>query len=487
MGVLSGRQPEKVFYYFEQICGIPHGSGNVKKISDYLVDFANKRNLKVRQDEKYNVIIWKEGSAGYEQSAPVILQGHMDMVAVKDADITKDMETEGLDLALDGDMLYAKGTSLGGDDGIAVAYALAVLDDDTLAHPPIEAVFTTDEEIGLLGADYIDLSDLKGRILLNMDSEDEGIFTVSCAGGATADVKIPYEKEVKDSVSRMILRADGLKGGHSGAEIGKGTLNANILLGRLLYGLSKQTDLRIIHVAGGEKDNAIPVWCEAEVAVPGDFAAQGLQLLSEHFEMIKKEYQTVETDMQLSAGVTETGSAEVMTAASTGRVITALMNMPNGIQRMSPEMKDMVQTSLSLGILRTDEEAVVLTFSVRSSVESEKRHLIDRLECLAEALGGQIALAGDYPGWEYRPESKIRDVMVKAYESLYGVSPVVEGIHAGLECGLFAAKIPDLDAISFGPQMYDIHTTREKLSLGSTARTWELLKKTLEMLKLNIS
>lgn len=492
MGVLTDKYPEKYFYYFEQICGIPHGSGNVKKISDFLVDFAKERDLEYRQDEKYNVIIWKKGSPGYEDSRPVIIQGHMDMVAVKDDGVEKDMETEGLDLAIHGDMLYARGTSLGGDDGIAVAYALALLDDDSLAHPPLEIVITTDEEVGMLGADYLDTSDLSGRLFLNIDSEDEGIFTVSCAGGATVTCFIPCERE-KVSGPELLLRINGLTGGHSGAEIRKGTLNAGIAMGRLLYSLSKQLDFRIVSISGGEKDNAIPVWSEAVLALHGAdkdpaqplSCSKDIALAKEIFEEIRNEYQSVEPDMKLSAGITaeDLQGREALTETATRSVITALMNYPNGIQRMNPEMKDMVQTSLSLGVLRSSEDDVRMTFCVRSSSETEKEYLIDKLESLTTALGGHTEVAGSYPGWEYRSESEVRDAMIEAYRFLYGEDPVVEGIHAGLECGLFAAKMSGLDAISFGPQMHDIHTTRERLEIESTRRTWELLVKTLEMFK----
>lgn len=482
MRVLAGYQPEKVFKYFEEICAIPHGSGNVKEISDYLVTFAKERGLQYRQDEKYNVIIRKGGSKGYEDSVPVILQGHMDMVAVKDPGVDKDMEKDGLDLALEGDMIYARGTSLGGDDGIAVAYMLAVLDGESLAHPPVEAVFTTDEEVGMLGAAYLDCSDLKGRTLLNIDSEDEGVFTVSCAGGATIKCIFPVQRE-KKKLCRLTFEIDGLKGGHSGADIDKGTLNANLALGRILYGLAKETGLGIIDISGGEKDNAIPVWCRADLAISKEDVRETADRAREIFDTIKEEYKTVEPGIKLSLSVKEPELVELLRPVCAEKVTTALMNMPCGIQRMNPDMKDMVQTSLNLGVVRTEKDAVTMTFCVRSSSETEKRHLIDRILCLCGALGGSMEVAGDYPGWEYQPRSRVRDVMVETFQELYGQTPVVEGIHAGLECGLFSAKLPRLDAISFGPQINDIHTSRERLSMESVKRTWELLLKTLKKLQ----
>lgn len=482
MGVLDGKKPEKVFQFFEEIAGIPHGSGNVERISNYLVEFAKERNLKYRQDEKLNVIIWKEGTAGYEESEAVILQGHIDMVAVKTADCEKDMEKEGLDLQVEGDVLSAKGTSLGGDDGIAVAYALAVLDSKDIAHPPIEAVFTVDEEIGLLGATYLDVSDLKGKTLLNMDSEDEGVFTVSCAGGATVECVLPFRTE-PISAQIIEIKMDGFAGGHSGVEINKGRANANCAMGRVLLNVFQNVGMRIMAVNGGEKDNAIAKISEAAIAVNPEAVEKAKEIIENIFTEIKEEYESTDPNAKIQMNVTEEGLSEALSGPATLAVIISLVNMPNGIQRMNPEMPDMVQTSLNLGIVRTNEDAVTLSYAVRSSKESEKYFLIEKLRSLTEIFGGEAKVSGAYPGWEYKADSKLRDIAVKAYETLYGEEPVVEGIHAGLECGLFADKIDGLDAISFGPDMGDVHTTDEILSISSTERTWELLLKILEMLK----
>lgn len=482
MGVLSELEPGKVFYYFEEICQIPHGSGNVKKISDYLVEFAKVHGLKYRQDEKYNVIIWKDGSKGYENSEPVILQGHIDMVAVKVNGCMKDMENEGLDLVLDEDFISAKGTSLGGDDGIAVAYSLAILDDDTIAHPPIEAIFTVDEEIGMLGADFIDVSDLKGRIFMNMDSEDEGVFTVSCAGGATVTCKFPYKKEPLNA-SVIEIRMDGFAGGHSGVEIDKGRENANCAMGRVLLNIFQNMGMRLVTVNGGEKDNAIAKFSEAAIAVLPEMVDQAKQMINDTFQEIKEEYKVTDPDAKITVNVMESSLIESFSDATTLATIIALVNMPNGIQRMNPEIEGMVQTSLNLGILRTETDAVKLSYAVRSSIESEKKFLIEKLRSLTEIFGGTVEVSGVYPGWEYRADSRLREVMVEAYKDLYGEEPVVDGIHAGLECGIFASKLEGLDAVSFGPQMQNIHTTNEVLSVSSTKRTWELLLKTLEALK----
>ncbi|MCR5737701.1 MAG: aminoacyl-histidine dipeptidase [Eubacterium sp.] len=482
MSVLNQYEPKKVFQFFEEICSIPHGSNNVKKISDYLVNFAKERNLKVRQDEAYNVIIWKDGSTGYETSAPVILQGHMDMVAVKDADCVKDMEKDGLDLEINGEFLSAKGTSLGGDDGIAVAYALAVLDDDTLAHPPIEAVFTTNEEIGMLGATALDTSDLKGKLMMNIDSEEEGVFTVSCAGGATVKCKLPYKKELI-SASIIELRMDGFTGGHSGIEIDKDRSNANQVMGRVLLNVFQQVGMRLIVIGGGTKDNVIANFTEAAIAVNTEAIDATKKIIEDTFAEVKAEHQISDPDMKLQLNVMDENMFESFSGAATLATVVSLANMPGGVQRMNPEITGMVQTSLNLGILKTEAEFVELTFSVRSSVESEKKFLIEKLRSLTEIFGGTVDVEGDYPGWQYQADSKLRDVMIQAYQDIYGEEPIVEGVHAGLECGIFAAKIPGLDAVSFGPMMNNIHTTQEELNIPSVERTWKLILKTLEMLK----
>ena len=480
MSVLGELQPNKVFQYFEEICAIPHGSRNLQQISDYLVDFAKAHGLKYRQDEDLNVIIWKDGSKGYEDSDPVILQGHMDMVAVKESDCDKDMEKEGLDLEIDGDYILAKGTSLGGDDGIAVAYTLAVLDDEEMAHPPIEAIFTVNEEIGMLGAATIDVSDLKGRLFMNMDSEDEGVFTVSCAGGASVICKIPYETETVNA-SVIEIKMDGFTGGHSGVEIIKGRMNANCAMARVLLSLFNEVEMQLVSVNGGEKDNAIAKFSEASVAVLPEEVEEAKQIIENTFAQIKEEYKVIDPGARLTVNVKETADVETFTEDTTFAVVTAMVHMPNGVQRMNPEIEGLVQTSLNMGILITKDSEVQMTFAVRSSSETEKQYLIAQLTSLSETLGGEIEIVGPYPGWEYKADSRLREVMVEAYKDLYnGEEPVVEGIHAGLECGILSTKIPNLDCVSIGPNIYEIHTTEEHMSISSVQRMWNYLVKIIK-------
>ena len=466
MAVLEGLRPTQALHYFEEICAIPHGSRHTKAISDYLVRFAQAHGLACVQDESNNVIIRKPASKGYEAHPTVILQGHMDMVCEKDADCDIDMRKDGLRLRHDGKYIYAEGTTLGGDDGIAVAYALAVLASDELRHPPLEAVFTVDEEIGMLGASALDMRLLKGRILLNCDSEDEGILTVSCAGGATSELTLPIAREAAaGEVWRMSVRK--LTGGHSGVEINKGRVNANKLMGALL---SRLPEFHLVRADGGAKDNAIPRSCEALlVSDAEDFAAR--------FEEAKKRCMEELPAAEPHAVITcePVQAAQALTPACTAAVLGLLRELPNGVQKMSADIEGLVQTSLNLGILKTTEEAVTMTFSVRSSVGAEKAALTARLAALAEKYGASYSQMGEYPAWEYRKDSRLRGIMVKTFEELYGKEPVVDVIHAGLECGIFSDRLKGLDAVSFGPQMHDIHTSRERLELASVARTWDYL------------
>ena len=519
MAVLSQLEPAGVFRFFEEICSIPHGSGNVERISDYLKKFAKDRGLFCIQDELKNIIIKKNGSAGYEDKEPVIIQGHMDMVAVKKPDSDIDMKKDGLRLAVDGDFLFAEGTSLGGDDGIAVAYALALLDNDSLEHPPLEVIITVDEETGMDGAIGIDLDCIKGRRMLNLDSEEEGIFLVSCAGGSKVSLGMDVCREEEEtSACRYTILVDGLIGGHSGTEINKGRMNSNLLMARILDELKKLFgDLCLVTMEGGLADNAIPRRTEAVIELPSVEAVD----LEKYFAVISKELH-VELDsrepkMMLSlekclsktnlsyegcTPVQDTLSAEAkdlhscsaknnspvdtedflpaVSEEETGRIIRYLLALPNGVIEMSADIPGLVETSLNVGIVRLDENGMETVISVRSNIESAKRMLIHRLEAVAALAGADISVNGDYPGWSYRKDSPLRDKMIQVYKGMYGVEPKVEALHAGLECGILASKLEGLDCVSFGPNIHDIHTTEERLEIGSTKRCWEYI---LELLK----
>ena len=476
MQVLEHLEPKKVFALFEEMCAIPHGSRNTKAISDWCVAFARQRGLEYHQDESNNVVIIKPAAPGYENAQPILLQGHLDMVCEKASGCGKDMDREGLDLAIDGDYVYAKDTTLGGDDGIAVAMAMAVLDEKDLPAPRIEAVFTTDEEIGLLGATALDVSPLQGRKMINLDSEAEGIFTVSCAGGNTTTCILPVSR-APFTGSVLTVTVGGLTGGHSGAEIHKGRANANMLMGRVLRTLGKNTQLRIQRVDGGLKDNAIPVESRATVTVSDPQAVR--QLTAELEAMLRNEYRTTDPGLFVKAEETAEAAAP-MDQASTEKVICMLQCLPNGIEAMSTDIPGLVQTSLNMGILVTGDDTVQASYSVRSSVDSQKQMLKERLACLMEQLGGRVEYAGEYTGWEYQEHSPLRDLMVEVFRDQYGKEPKIEAIHAGLECGIFAGKMPGLDCVSLGPDLLEIHTPREKMSISSVQRLWKFL---LEVLK----
>ena len=481
MGILSGLKPENVYYYFEEICKIPHGSGNTKMISDYIVSIAKKKNLKYVQDENNNCIIYKDGSKGYEDSATVILQGHMDMVCEKEDGCDIDFENEGLRLKLEDGIISADGTTLGGDDGIAVAYMLAILDSDEYVHPPLECVFTVDEEIGMLGAASIDMSAIKGRTMINLDSEEEGYLLVSCAGGETSTVHLPYTV-IDEEADTFRITVTGLEGGHSGAEIDKGRANANMLLGRVLNNIRKSDNSpRIVSVNGGLKDNAIPRSSQAVLVTSNP---DMLEKVSKNLEKIlKNEYSITDKSVRI---LIEKGERDYpMDEKSTARVIAALVNLPNGIFNMSFDMPGLVQTSLNLGILKTDREKneVTCSYSVRSSINTQKEELVQKLESLAEVLGGYVTNMGEYPAWEYNKNSRLRDIMTDEYRKLFGKDMIVMSMHAGVECGLFGGGLAGLDAVSIGPDMKDIHTPRETMQAESVKRTWEYLLHVLERLK----
>ncbi len=465
--VLSHLEPGNVFRFFAELSRIPRESGHTDAVSAWVEDFARARGLRCRRDELGNVVIWKDASPGYEGHPAVILQGHTDMVCVQAPGTDHDFEKDPLTLVLDGDWLRAENTTLGGDDGAAVAMMLALLDDDAIPHPPIEAVFTVDEEIGLLGAAGLDCSDLEGRMLINLDSEDEGVLTAGCAGGARCDLTLSLPMRPA-SGKLCTLELTGLPGGHSGAEIHKNIPNANRVLAQCLQTLP---DARLVSLYGGEQDNAIPDRARAVFALPED-----------QTESAPEKFHELTSGAACSFTWAGHAPADALSPEDTRRAVSLILSAPNGVQAMEPDLPGQVRTSLNLGILRLEEGRLRLTWSVRSSAGAEKEKLIEALKALADGCGGTFNRRGDYPAWEYRPASRLRDVMVRVYRERTGKEPVVETIHAGLECGLLAQKLPGLDAVSIGPDMRDIHSPRERLSIPSVRRTWEYLLAVLAQL-----
>ncbi len=468
--ILKGLSPERVFFYFEAISAVPRGSGNTKAISDFCMDFAETHGLEAKQDAWNNVLIKKPASPGYEDHPPVILQGHLDMVCEKEPASSHDFLKDGLSLFVDGDWIGAKDTTLGGDDGIAAAMGLALLEDEALLHPPLEVLLTTDEETGMYGAAGLDPAWIEGRTLLNLDSEAEGILTVSCAGGARCELTLPLSRvSLKGGVKRVV--ADGLQGGHSGTEINKGRLNANRVLAEFLLTLPS---FRLVSIEGGLKDNAIPRSASALIASDADLPALAAAFVEKN---------RTASDPGLAIRVEDApDEIAAFTAADSRKACAFLTALPSGVQAMSREIEGLVETSLNLGILRSDRDGLLASFSVRSSVNRSKDILLETLASIAADFEGSSSTRGHYPAWEYKKDSRLRRVMIETWKKKTGREPVVEAIHAGLECGLFAAKLPGLDAVSIGPDMRDIHTTRERLSIPSVKRTYEYVREILASL-----
>ncbi len=461
---------ERVFHYFCALSAIPHGSGNTKEISDYCVAFAKEHGLWVHQDDLNNVIIKLPATAGYETHPTVILQGHLDMVCEKTPDCDFDFTKDSLRLAQEGDLLYAEGTTLGGDDGIAIAMALAIAEDPTLPHPALELVFTVDEETGMFGAAGLDGALLDGRTLINIDSEEEGILTVSCAGGARMLLTLPLTAAV-NSLPCYKLTLNGLQGGHSGVDIDKGRYNSNMLAAQFLATLS---NYRLIKLAGGAKDNVIPFLTEIEIATETDPSAKALEFALAHRNDANSELTITVAPIKRS----ETALDE----ASTQKAIDFLNALPNGIQAMSKDIDGLVETSLNLGVLHCDTQGLTASFSLRSSKSAEKDILASQLADTTADFGGKSERSGDYPAWEFRKNSTLQKVMIEKWRALFDQQPKIEAIHAGLECGLFCEKLDGLDAVSIGPNLFDIHTDRERLSISSTERIYQYVCEVLKAL-----
>ena len=479
MSVLKGLQPERVFYYFEEITKIPHGSGDMTAIASFCVDFAKKHNLKYYHDKENNVVIYKDGTKHLKNAEPIILQGHLDMVCQKTEDCSIDFSKDALDIFIDGDFIKAKNTTLGADNGIAVASVLAILESDCYAHPPIEAVFTTDEETGMVGANNLDTSVLKSKRMINIDSEEDDTMTVSCAGGADFLATFNFQRELAEGVEiELIIK--GLKGGHSGIEIDKGRVNANILAGRVLNHL-KTTDFNLISINGGDKTNAITNLCKINLCVNN--SEKFIKDATEYLETIKSEIAAREPDFCYELNTLENGSFEAINKESQNAIIYALTCMPNGVLDMSAEITGLVETSLNLGILTTSENCTELKTSLRSNKMSALSALEDRLKTFFSILPCECTTFDKYPSWEFNCNSTLQGLFKEIYEKETGENLKVEAIHAGLECGVFASKIKDFDCISIGPNMFDVHTVKERLSIKSTERTFKILLKVLENCK----
>ncbi|MCI8342767.1 MAG: aminoacyl-histidine dipeptidase [Firmicutes bacterium] len=483
MSVLSGVEPKEVFDIFEKISGIPRGSGNEKAVSDFIANEGRSAGLSVYQDEACNVIIKKEGTEGYENSPTVMLQGHIDMVCEKDAETVHDFMKDGIKLVVNDEYVSASKTTLGADNGIAVAYMLAILKSHDIAHPPLEAVFTADEESGMSGARALDTSKLSGKRLINIDSEEEGHILSCCAGGMRASVKIPVEWEcAKDGVAAKIT-IKGLKGGHSGADIHLQRANANKLMGRLVKFLKDKMDISFGELEGGNMDNAIPRESWATAVIGRGLENRLDELCASFSALCDREYRGVDDGITVETLFVEKLPQKVFAESSLKKVVAAITLVPCGVRTMSADIEGLVESSNNLGIMRTDSSGVLLTCALRSSSGIRKSLIESELREMAFLVGGAIETHGEYPAWEYNPNSELREIMAKTYKFLFGKDAKIDAIHAGLECGILGEKIKGLDMVSIGPDIENAHTPMERLSISSAERTWKYLKETLKNLK----
>lgn len=483
-GVLRDLKPSDVFYYFEEITKIPHCSGEERNISNYLVSFARSHNLEVIQDEALNVIIKKKATKGYENSPTVILQGHMDMVCEKNKDTEHDFSKDPLDLKIEGDLIKANGTTLGADNGIAVAYTLALLASSDIDHPELEVIITTEEETGLVGASKAKKENLSGKILINIDSEEEGIFLVSCAGGLRTKIELPIAWETcSRNTESYLLSVRGLKGGHSGMEIDKNRGNANIILGRILDDLNKEIDLRLYEVNGGAKMNAIPREADAKLVLSIEEFKDLEIKIKKWNKILTNELKTKDPGININIDRIKGDANRVFSPKTLDKLLLLYRLIPNGIQTMSMDIEGLVESSTNLGVVTTFDRKIVFESAIRSSVGTLKQEILDRKKVLSNFIGGNLIQEAEYPEWQYEKDSYIREVFIKSYKEKFKENPKIEAIHAGLECGIFKEKLGDIDMISFGPNMYDVHTPDEALSISSTKNMWEFLKLVLSKIK----
>ena len=478
--------PEKVFHYFAEISKIPRASKKEKEISDWLVKFAKERKLKVIQDEHYNVIIKKKATEGYEVFSPLILQGHMDMVWEKNKDTEFDFSTQGIELVIDGDFLKANGTTLGADNGIAVAYALAILDSDDIKHPALEVVITTDEEDGMSGVVNLDFDEFDGKTLINLDTEEYGEVYVSSAGGTRTETKFIFEtKKIGNGYTPISIEVKGLSGGHSGAEIHKNLGNSIKILSEVLYHLSKRYEMSLIHIDGGGKVNAIPREAVAEIAVKldGDSIDELKKLAGLAFENILKDFKVSDKSPILAIEKIEEKNLGI-SLGDTLNIINFLHEVPNGVLEMSKHIEGLVETSINIGFISTEivdgNVKIRIKSLARSMANDPLNKLVEEVTDLTRKHDANIKIAASNPSWEYKEDSKIRELIAKSFKEITGNEPVIKAIHAGLECGVFTQNIKGADVVSIGPNIYGAHTPEERMDIKSVGETWEWLLKILE-------
>ena len=483
MGILSGLEPARVFEIFEDICNIPHTSGNMDGIADYLCAFAEKNNLRYIREKCGNVIIFVPGSPGYETSDIVMLQGHLDMVCEKSPDSRHNFEKDPLPIAVMEDIIFSRKTALGGN-GIAIGICLAIAERDDIAHPPLEILMTANKENDMLGVKELDASVLNAKTLINLDNNKEGVFITSCAGGLKGRIQLPVRYRKRSGEKHNIV-VSGFMGGHSGRDINKYGGNANIIMGRLLHLLSSKFEFDLVNLRGGLMVSAIPRDADCTILVSDEDVSK-LEAVVEEFEKtIRNEYRANENNVQIYCNDLGYFEEEALTVKTMERLIFLLNTLPDGVQKMSvdKETPGLVEASLNIGIMRLTDKEFLLEATVRSSVASEKYYLSDKLRYLTETIGGHYDELGDYPGWEFKSDSRLLKVMNSVYLAQYGKAPEITGVHAGLETGIISSRLPGLDIISCGPDILNIRTPNERLSVSSVERTWKFLIAVLKELR----
>lgn len=479
MGVLSNIEPKEVFEHFEALSMVPRRTFRNEKISDFCMEFAKKHDLWYHQDEVGNVIIKKPGTEGYENSEPVIMQGHMDMVATKTVDSDHDFDNDPLDLFVDGDFIGAKDTTLGGDDGFALAYAMAVLSSTDIPHPPIEAVFTVDEEIGMGGANAMDVSLLEGKMFMNLDGEAEGEFIVGCAGAYICDVVVPVTRAAAKG-AKVTIKIRDLLGGHSGNDIQLQRGNAHKIMGRILYVLGKDFDFVLESIDGGSGANVITQYSTAQVIIDPAKAEEFAAKVNELGMVIYNEFFGQEPGLTIRAEVLAEEEVNAFDSDSTKKVINYVFGSPDGVRTYDRTIKGNVESSLNGGVIVTNDDEIKVSYQVRGSVESKLDSMMYELQVWCDMVGGHIEINGSYPAWAYRPDSKLRSIMINTFRLLYDKEPTVINAHSGLEGGILMGKNPDFDIVCFGPNLINVHTADERMQISSVARTWEFIKAVLK-------
>ena len=477
-----------VFDYFRQLCRIPRESGNEEGVRTFLLSWAKENGFEGERDAAGNVILRKGATPGYEDVPPVALQGHMDMVCVKVAGSSHDFLKDPIDVYEDGDFLKARETSLGGDDGVAIAIAMAIFTDPEAKHGPLEAIFTFSEETGMDGAFSLDGSLVKSRKMINLDSDEEGIIYIGCAGGIDLVGNATYEMEdVPEDWDTLEISVSGLKGGHSGGEIHHQRVNAISALARMLVSIEDTSvPFRIARFEGGTKRNVIPSSAKASICVPEAVKHDVVARIVETFNLIKEENRFEEPGMTLSKCCSHHGAVRMDKALDTDSTLLlckALYACPHGVFTMSKAIAGIVETSDNLAIVRLEDGKMNLQVSVRSSIDSAKYYLVNIIRTIFESFGISCTIGDGYPAWTPDPDSKLAQFCSKAFEDQFGRKPQITAIHAGLECGVINSKCPGMDSVSIGPQMYDIHSTQERLSISSTKRTYDFVKYLLSIIR----